>query len=134
MKSAGIFFVCIYSVLMGGQAVAPPNTEALISRVLQKGAYDGWTSKQLGATGDAAAVALTKVIAGGHLSARDITSALIVVDLSFASPKGIENESDRSPRTALFVLQYLDQQSRDPNQKKRIVDTQNRLQQYLRSQ
>ncbi len=58
--------------------------------------------------GDAAAVAVTKVLAGrSGLSASEYDSVLTVIHTAFAAPQIIEMESDREPRTALFVLEYL---------------------------
>jgi hypothetical protein len=135
VKKRIVILVCmIMGATMGAQQTQRASTEDLVVSILNKGLYDGFSSKQLGHTGDSGAVALTKAIGGRQLSGREIASAALVVDLSFASPKGIENESDRLPRTALFVLQYLDQQSHDAGQKKRIAEIRNRLQQYVRSQ
>jgi hypothetical protein len=124
----------IMGATMCAQETQRASTEDLVARILNKGLYDGFSSKQLGQTGDSGAVAITKVIGGKQLSGREIGTAALIVDMSFASPKGIENESDRLPRTALFVLQYLDQQSHDAGQKKRTAEIRNRLQQYVRSQ
>jgi len=70
--------------------------------------FDGHDDKALGHLGDAAAVAVTKVLAGrSSLSASETESILTVIHLSFSAPHLVDMQSDKEPRTALFVLEYV---------------------------
>jgi hypothetical protein len=84
---------------------------------------EGPTEKVLSRSGDSAAVAITKIIGGRDLTANEIDRTLLVLNRSFAAPRIIENESDRQPRTALFVLKYLSSLPVTPELKQRIAET-----------
>lgn len=79
------------------------------------------TVEKLNRLGDASSVALTKIIASKKLSADDIDHALVVISMSFAAPQAIHEESDRQPRTTLFLLGYLDVLTNDPSLKRKIA-------------
>jgi len=66
--------------------------------------YSGIMRKQLMPMGDAAAVAITRVLAGNHLQPDTVDRILLIIELSFDSPEAIANKSDKKPKTALFVL------------------------------
>ena len=70
--------------------------------------------------GDAAAVVVTKVVAGRTLTTADIDNVLVILGYAFADPNMVQNVSDQQPRTALFVLQCLASSSDDLQVKKRV--------------
>ena len=73
--------------------------------------------------GDAAAVAITKVVGARDISSDGITRILLLIHMSFEAPRIIENPSDRRPRTTLFILKYLSTLPASPELKKKIVET-----------
>ena len=76
--------------------------------MLASGSVDGHADKLLSHLGDAAAVAVTKVLAGrGSLSASEAESVLTVIHLAFSAPHLVDMQADKEPRTALFVLEYV---------------------------
>jgi len=88
------------------QSVATP--EQVIQRIIEKGAFEGFDQKIIGDMGDAAAVVVTKIIAGKHPSSVNIDSTLVVLTNAFADPLLVNNASDRQPRTTMFVFQALE--------------------------
>lgn len=83
--------------------------------------YSGVMRKQVAAMGDAAAVAITKVLGGERPQTDIVDRILFVIEISFESPEAIVSKADQKPRTALFVLASLEQQPLNPEQKKRLV-------------
>lgn len=84
--------------------------------------------------GDAAAVAITKVVADKDLDADLVNRIILVITMAFAAPEIVDVQSDRQPRTILFLLRYLDSSTKDPELKKKVVDTRTYvLEQYARS-
>src|SRR5712692_8905538 len=101
-----IFASVAFSSLAPCQTGTSPESE--IRRIMQSDGYEGHDEKIIGRMGDRAALAITKVVGNKDLTADDINSILLIIHTSFAAPKIIEIESDREPRTTLFVLKYLD--------------------------
>jgi hypothetical protein len=87
------------------------------------GFNDGWGDKQMRRAGDSTAVALTKVVSDRVLNHDQIEDALYILDMAFSDPSLIESPSDRDPKTALFVLRYLDFSTNDAALKARIEQT-----------
>ena len=89
-----------------------PNAESVVTTVLSRAPdqmYTSWDAKQLNKLGDSSAVALTKVLGErSHLSEEEATQVLLILRLSFNEPRMIKADADLQPRTALFVLNYLD--------------------------
>ena len=73
--------------------------------------------------GDAAAIAITKVVGDKDIGSDGITRILLLIHMSYEAPRIIENQSDRQPRTTLFVLKYLSTLPVSPELKKKIGDT-----------
>jgi hypothetical protein len=100
-------------------------------------ANEGFTStdvKELGWLGDASAVALTKITGGRVLEERDIEPMLLIVTLSYSAPRIVKIDSDREPRTTLFLLRSLDLSTTDPKLREKINATRNYVQdQYAHS-
>lgn len=122
-----LIVVCVIMVIPGG-AFCQTSTEELVRSVIVSGAYDGHVDKLLSGVGDAAAVAITKVLgekllSNQKLTPADVSGALLVIHLAFSAPRGIEAASDRQPKTTLFVLQYLSSSRTGPARKKAIYDT-----------
>ena len=104
----------------------PEGAESVVDTIMSRssdGTYTSWDEKDLNKLGDASAVALTRVIGGRDLSPTEVRQALLVLSLSFDAPRLIARDSDRSPRTALFVLQYLKHLPIDAELKSRIEQT-----------
>jgi hypothetical protein len=109
----------VYSCLASGQT--SDRSEEAIRAILDTGFIDGHYLKEIGPMGDAAAVAVTRIMAGRTLTSADIDNVLVVLGSAFADPSMVQNVSDRQPRTALFVLQCLASSTNDLEQKKRIA-------------
>jgi|SRR5712664_1869462 len=110
------------------------NPEAVIERMIDSGSFEGHDQKVIGPMGDAAAVALTKVLAGRTLRADQIDSSLLILNIAFADPSMVEIASDRKPRAALFVLQAFDHLVQEAALKQRIAETRKYIQeQFLKA-
>jgi len=83
--------------------------------------YSGIMRKQLVRMGDAAAVAITRVLAGERPQADTADRILLIIEFSFDSPEAIANQADQRPKSTLFVLASLDQQHLSVEQRKRLV-------------
>jgi hypothetical protein len=118
-----IFALVLVTPLTPGQTLSP---EQVIRRIIDTGASEGHDQKIIGGMGDAAAVIVTKILAGRSVGATDIDNVLGVLSSSFADP-GMVAASDREPRTALFVLRCLDSSTTDTQLKQRIAETKNRI-------
>ena len=99
----------------------------VVQRIMDNGSLDGHYNKIMGETGDAAAVMLTKFLAGRNVGSTEIDNALLVLNLSFADPSLVVLPSDREPKTALFVLKSLSSSTTDAQLKQRIAETRNRI-------
>jgi hypothetical protein len=100
----------------------PLDAESAVRQALAH-ANEGFTStdaKELGWLGDASAVALTKITGGRLLEERDIEPMLLIVTLSYSAPRIVKVDSDREPRTTLFLLRSLDLSTTDPRLREKI--------------
>jgi hypothetical protein len=125
-----IFVTCVgllFCNLALGQA--RNDAEHIVRRIIDTGISDGHDQKVIGPMGDAAAVLVTKILAGRNLSSKDIDMALLVLEGSFADPSFVRIEADRQPMTALFVLKCFDSSTNDPALKKRIAEAREYMQQ-----
>ena len=86
------------------------------------GMLDGRGGMLMTAAGDSTAVALTRILADRELSHDQIGFAIEVLRTGFARPDRIVEQSDRKPRTTLFVLRYLDLCTTDPALKAKIAE------------
>jgi hypothetical protein len=100
----------------------PEISVAALLKQLSSRYFTGFAEKRVNRLGDAAAVALTRIVADGKPSPRDIENMLVVLREAFGRPSIVVIESDRQPRTALFVLQYFDSLTVDAELKKKITD------------
>jgi|SRR5579885_596036 hypothetical protein len=112
-------FLAISALLAAtlGMAQVPPKIatpEQRIETILDTGMYEGHDQKIIGGLGDKAAVMLTRVVGERSLSSKQIDSLLLILNWAFS---GVRNSAESQPRTALFVLRYLDLQA--PNAKTR---------------
>jgi len=117
------FAILLVACSTPGQNLSP---EQVIQRIVDRGISEGQDHKIIGGMGDAAAVLITKILAGRSLGTANIDNVLVVLDSTFADP-GMIAASDREPRTALFVLRCLDSSTTDTQLKQRIADTRNRI-------
>lgn len=110
---------------VSGQAL---DGAQIIQRIMDSGGSEGHDQKIIGGMGDAAAVIITKILAGRSIRSNDIDNVLLVLNSSFADPRFVTSTSDREPRTAFFVLRCLDLSTNDPKLKQRIAETRERIQ------
>jgi hypothetical protein len=89
--------------------------------------YSGVMRKQLTPMGDAAAVAVTKVLAGERPQADVVDRILLVIEISFESPQAILIQTDQKPKTAFFVLASLELQPLSTEQEKRLMQLRKKL-------
>lgn len=89
--------------------------------------YSGVMRKQLMPMGDAAAVAVTRVLAGKRPQPDTVNRVLLIIEFSFDSPEAIVNQADQKPKTALFVLGSLDQQALTTEQRKHLRELRMKL-------
>ena len=89
--------------------------------------YSGVMRKQLIRMGDAAAVAITRVLAGKRPQSDTVNRVLLIIEFSFDSPEAIVDEADQNPKTALFVLASLDQQALSTEEKKHLTELRMKL-------
>ncbi|SRR6266404_4093402 len=117
---------------LAGQSQQTTATEEAISKIIDLGLFEGHDSKVIGGIGDAAAVAVTKVVGGRSLTASQIDSVLVVLQTAFGEVKpGPEAE----PRTALFVLRELGLSTSDAQLRAKIEQTRKYIQEeYSKSQ
>jgi hypothetical protein len=94
--------------------------EEVISRNIDRGLFDGHDTKLIGGIGDAAAVVVTKILAGRDLTAQQIDNTLAVLNDAFA---GVTPGPDAEPRTALFVLRELELSTNNAQLRGRIAQT-----------
>lgn len=121
---------CVGLLLCGlGEGQAGNNPEHIVQRIVDTGLSDGHDQKVIGYMGDAAAVLVTKILAGRDLTSMNVDGALVVFQSSFADPGFVDIVADRQPRTALFVLKCFDSSTSDPALKKRIEETREYVQQ-----
>jgi len=125
-----VFFAIVVCSLFYGIAGTQTGNDPqrVIERMIDQGSLEGHDQKVLGTTGDAAAVLLTKVLAGKPLSTSQIDTSLLILNMAFADPRMVENASDRQPRTALFVLQAFDGLSQEASLRQRIAETRTYIQ------
>jgi hypothetical protein len=96
--------------------------EVSIQHYLGGGDLDGEFIKLVGGMGDAAAVTMTKVVAGGSLSSSQVQDIIEILGYAFAEPRLVGNPADRQPRAALFLLSYLDTTVKDASLRVKIDD------------
>ena len=122
-----LLFSAIFLVLSAGLLgqAEPLDAEGAVRQALAH-ANEGYSStdvKELGWLGDASAVALTKIIGGRALEERDIESMLLIITLSYGAPRIVKIDSDREPRTTLFLLRYLALVTGDARVREKIAST-----------
>jgi hypothetical protein len=116
--------VCV-CVALSNAALAqePPRTlEQTIDTAVFGCCLEGWGVKQMRRAGDSAAVALTRVLTDRELSSNQIDTAAYILESAFSEPRLIEKAPDREPKTALFVLRYLDHSTLDTVLKGKIAE------------
>jgi hypothetical protein len=112
--------IVLCQVVNPEQVVSP---EQVVRRIVESGISEGHDQKIIGRMGDAAAVALTKILGGRSLSSSDVENVLAVLTSAFSDPQMVQDLSDREPKTALFILQYLNSSASDLQLKARIAKT-----------
>jgi hypothetical protein len=84
------------------------------------GMYYSWTEKWLARLGDSAAPEIMNLLATKNLSKKDAQTTLSLVKMSFAYPRLITHNQNRTPTNALVLLDYLDKHTSDANIKSNI--------------
>jgi hypothetical protein len=110
------------------QTASNPSPEQVIRKIIYSGVLEGNDYRVIGRMGDAAAVTVTRVVAGGKLTISEMDGVLTVLGMAFGDPSMVQEAADRQPKTALFVLEYLDCSTSDPALKKRIADERKNVQ------
>ena len=111
MRLATVFALLLFCGVAYGQT-SKLSDEQIVERVITSGVVEGNQDKQISRLGDAAAVAATKVIGGKlvrgeTITASDVNGVAIVLRLAFAAPTIVDATSDREPKTAIVLLQFL---------------------------
>jgi hypothetical protein len=109
---------------------AQDQPEQAVRKALEatsKGYYTGSTEKNLEKLGDASAVELIRIYGDRDLSAAEVQSTLLIVDLSFSAPQLVTEELDRKPKAAMLLLKYLECETDDTRLKQKIVETRRSL-------
>ncbi len=122
MRKSKLLFAafCFLALSVPIQSQKTSTPEEVISSIVDSGFLEGYYSKVIGGTGDAAAVTVTKVVRGRSLSPDQIDRVLLVLNMAFGDDtSGPEAE----PRTTLFVLHQLEQSTSDVQLKERIAKT-----------
>lgn len=120
--------ICLTVALSGLGNAQAGSPDRIIRRIVEDGISEGHDQKVIGRLGDASAVFVTKILSDKNLNSQTIDNVLEVLRGSFADPAFVADASDREPRTALFLLKYLDISTSDAVLKKRIADTRKYLQ------
>ena len=98
----------------------------LVRQLLEqpKGFSVSWLEKRQNRLGDAAAIALVKLLSDQRvLESRVLQRSLEIVRGAFAAPCLIEVPADRKPSITLLFLRDLARRVEDENDKKKILDT-----------
>jgi len=122
----------VFSVLPNGSSAqeldgVPEHVVKVALNPKSEAIYSGVMRKQLMPMGDAAAVAITRVLAGKRPQSDTVDRVFLIIEFSFDSPEAIVNQADRKPKTALFVLASLDQQALSTEQKKHLIELRMKL-------
>jgi hypothetical protein len=94
--------------------------ERAIGRMIDSGFFDSHDQKLIAGTADAAAVVVTKILAGRDLDPRQTDNTLAVLNDAFGD---IASGPDAEPKTALFVLRELELSTNDRQLLGRIAQT-----------
>ena len=125
--------ICLLIALVCASSVTYCQTvdatqESIIGRVIETGVTEGITDKVLDRMGDAAAIAVTKLLGDKFLDQKsltpfDVSNVLVVFHMAFAAPALVANPPDRQPRATVFVLQCLTQLTNDSAVRNSIAET-----------
>lgn len=125
MKVKWLFLLTVFLEFSGAgncQSTSNLTAEDVIKRIIFSAAHEGNDNRVIGWMGDAAAVVVTRVVAGRKLATSEMDGVLIVLDASYGDPGMVEVAADRQPKTTLFVLEYLACSATDPALRRRIAD------------
>ncbi|PYU17846.1 MAG: hypothetical protein DMG32_27085 [Acidobacteria bacterium] len=124
-----VFFIPLLASVLRAQVPDNSPEDAIRDALDQKSDFygRGIMDKQLSRMGDAAAVAITKVIAGKKIDQVIIDRLLVILKTAFSAPRIVE--SDRKPRAALFILQLVERLTSSSEQRGRILELRRELEQ-----
>jgi hypothetical protein len=122
--------VLIPTVLLDGQSEAPdPYSIGLVKFELQmrsggRKVIHGFSQKGLVRLGDGVSDAILKILDDQELTRPDaVRNFLPIIRDSFAEPRLISIEADKTPRVTLFLLDYLKQRVNDAQTQQDIQET-----------
>ncbi len=120
-----VFALCelAYSQASNRRSEQMPSLEQTIDTAVYRGLWEGFAEKQWRRSGDAVAVALTKVISEKPLDRGQVETVLDILRSSFYDLSQVSSIPDRQPETTLFVLRYLDCSTQDRALKLKIAET-----------
>jgi hypothetical protein len=123
-----VLVACLAIIVVSPRSSSAQELDGIPEHVIKAGLnpkseviYSGIMRKQLTRMGDAAAVAITRVLAGERPLPDTVDRILLIIESSFDSPEAMANQADQQPKTAPFVLASLDQRHLSVNQRKRLV-------------
>jgi hypothetical protein len=100
---------------------------------LSNGTYTSWTEKYLARLGDSAAPEVMTIVTARNLTKKDAEAAVAIVKLSFAFPRNIRHEADKTPTNSFVLLDYLDQHVVEADTKSKIHSVRERIAQPIGS-
>jgi hypothetical protein len=117
-------------VILDGQSGAPdPYSIGLVKFELQmrsggRKVIHGFSQKGLGRLGDSVSEAILKILDDQAVTSPEtVRDFLPIIRDSFAEPRLISIEADRTPRVTLFLLDYLKQRVNDAQTQQDIQET-----------
>jgi hypothetical protein len=128
MKSRTIMLIAtLCSVVALGQVRTaeddPHWPEQIVKRAFDEvsaGLRTSWSERYLARLGDSAAPEIMKLVAAKQPTKENAETALTLLKMSFADPRVIRHERDRSPTNTLALLDYLAKHTNDADVKSKI--------------
>ncbi len=127
MRASRVVFVmcvCLWPSPSPGFDSDAERSVRLVLKQLSQGYDWGAAEKPINRLGDAASVALTKILEDQKPDEVQVRAILRVIQMAFAAPLIVPIEADRQPKTTLLVLQYLQFLTTNPELMKRIREMQ----------
>jgi hypothetical protein len=104
-----------------GQVDSEHAVRTLLGQISRQ-EYESPAESVVSRLGDETSVVMTKIIAGNKPGSARVHDMLTAIRMAYAAPSTITLESDREPRTTLFLLQYFDSIGLDPKLTKEVAE------------
>jgi len=91
------------------------------------GLRTSWSERYLARLGDSAAPEIRRCISERPSTKENAETALALVKMSFANPRSIRHEQDRTPTNTLALLDYFDKHSADADVKLKVDSVRDEL-------